>query len=93
MCFPVKDTENAVLGVEEHTTKSLSTGYTLVDEELVAGKFPTVETGFCGIALVQALRYKKVRDAQHRSYLSNELMMFHMKVTNDEVSKCFRKSP
>ena len=26
--------------------------------------------------------YKKVRDAQHRSHLSNELMMYHMKVFN-----------
>ena len=79
MCFRVKDTENAVLGVEEHTNKSLATGYTLVDEELVAGKFPTVETGFCGIALVQALRCIKVRDAQHRSCLSNEVMMYYNK--------------
>jgi len=87
LCFPVKDAENAVLGVVELTNKSLATGFTRVDEELVAGKFAT----FCGIALVQALRYKKVRDAQHRSCLSNELMMYHMKVTNDEVSKVLQE--
>lgn len=76
LCFPIRDEENAVLGIVELANKTAGDGFTRSDEQLVAGKFAT----FCGIALVQALRYKKVRDAQHRSHLSNELMMYHMKV-------------
>ena len=29
--------------------------------------------------------YKKVADAQYRSKLSNELMMYHMKVSRDKI--------
>ena len=36
---------------------------------------------YCGIAIIHSLMYKKVVDAQHRSKLSNELMMYHMKVS------------
>ena len=35
---------------------------------------------YCGISIIHSLMYKKVVDAQHRSKLSNELMMYHMKV-------------
>ena len=37
---------------------------------------------YCGIAIIHSLMYKKVVDAQHRSKLSNELMMYHMKVSS-----------
>ena len=82
MCFPIKASDETILGVAELCNKLVadgikeSTGFTRADEEM-ALKLAT----YCGISLVQGLRYKKVRDAQHRSYLSNELMMYHMKVS------------
>jgi hypothetical protein len=37
-------------------------------------------SSYCGLAIMHSLMYKKVADAQYRSKLSNELMMYHMKV-------------
>ena len=74
LCFPIKDGDD-VLGVAELCNKTNAPCFTRIDEEL-AMSF----SAFCGISLVHGLMYKKVRDAQHRSQLSNELMMYHMKV-------------
>ena len=38
-------------------------------------------SSYCGLAILHSLMYKKVADAQYRSKLSNELMMYHMKVS------------
>ncbi|PKU27986.1 cgmp-dependent 3 -cyclic phosphodiesterase [Limosa lapponica baueri] len=35
----------------------------------------------------QSLLYKKVNEAQYRSHLANEMMMYHMKVSDDEYTK------
>lgn len=35
----------------------------------------------------QSLLYKKVHEAQFRSHLANEMMMYHMKVCEEEVSR------
>ena len=40
-------------------------------------------SSYCGLAILHSLMYKKVADAQYRSKLSNELMMYHMKVGSD----------
>ena len=76
LCFPIKDGDD-VLGVVELCNKKNAPGFTQIDEELVMSF-----SAFSGISLVHGLMYKKVRDAQHRSQLSNELMMYHMKVPN-----------
>ncbi|XP_010174475.1 cGMP-dependent 3',5'-cyclic phosphodiesterase, partial [Antrostomus carolinensis] len=34
-----------------------------------------------------SLLYKKVNEAQYRSHLANEMMMYHMKVSDDEYTK------
>ncbi|KAL0175262.1 hypothetical protein M9458_031230, partial [Cirrhinus mrigala] len=34
-----------------------------------------------------SLLYKKVHEAQFRSHLANEMMMYHMKVSEEEVTK------
>ena len=63
------------MGVAELCNKGNGPYFSSADEEL-AMSFSI----YCGISLVHGLMYKKVRDAQHRSHLSNELMMYHMKV-------------
>jgi hypothetical protein len=35
---------------------------------------------YCGISIMHSIVYKKIQDAQARSKLSNELMMYHMQV-------------
>ena len=77
LCFPIKDGDD-VLGVAELCNKKNAPCFTRIDEEL-AMSF----SAFCGISLVHGLMYKKVRDAQHRSQLSNELIMYHMKVAHN----------
>ena len=37
-------------------------------------------SAYCGLSIMHGFMYKKVTDAQYRSKLSNELMMYHMKV-------------
>lgn len=82
MCFPIKDGQE-VLGVAELCNKTGAAYFSRDDEELA-----TSFSIYCGISLMHGLMYKKVRDAQHRSHLSNELMMYHMKVrTKQETRK------
>lgn len=83
MCFPIKDGDD-VLGVAELCNKTSAPCFTRVDEES-AMSFSI----YCGISLVKGLMYKKVQDAQHRSRLSNELMMYHMKVSSGQDLRRF----
>lgn len=83
MCFPIKDGDD-VLGVAELCNKTSAPCFTRVDEES-AMSFSI----YCGISLVKGLMYKKVQDAQHRSRLSNELMMYHMKVSSRQDLRRF----
>ncbi|XP_076333643.1 cGMP-dependent 3',5'-cyclic phosphodiesterase-like isoform X2 [Tachypleus tridentatus] len=79
LCFPIKD-EKGVIGVAELCNKVNGRFFTLFDEE-IAKAFSI----YCGISIMHSLMWKKVRDAQHRNKLSNELMMYHMQVTQEEV--------
>ncbi|XP_022254452.1 cGMP-dependent 3',5'-cyclic phosphodiesterase-like isoform X2 [Limulus polyphemus] len=80
LCFPIKD-ENGVIGVAELCNKINRRFFTSFDEE-IAKAFSI----YCGISIMHSLMWKKVRDGQHRSQLSNELMMYHMKVSQEEVT-------
>ena len=75
LCIPIKNGEE-VLGVAELCNKTDAPYFSTTDEELA-----TSFAIYCGMSLVHGLMYKKVSDAQHRSNLSNELMMYHMKVS------------
>ncbi|XP_022238253.1 cGMP-dependent 3',5'-cyclic phosphodiesterase-like [Limulus polyphemus] len=79
LCFPIKD-EKGVIGVAELCNKVNRRYFSLFDEE-IAKAFSI----YCGISIMHSLMWKKVGDAQHRSKLSNELMMYHMQVTQEEV--------
>ena len=75
LCIPIKNGDE-VLGVVELCNKVNADWFSVVDEDLATSFAAT-----CGIGLLQSLMFKKVNDAQHRSHLSNELMMYHMKVS------------
>ncbi|XP_076069074.1 cGMP-dependent 3',5'-cyclic phosphodiesterase-like [Oratosquilla oratoria] len=83
LCFPIKSGER-VIGVAELCNKANREDlhFTAMDEEIA-----TAFSVYCALSISHSLLYKKVSDAQFRSNLSNELMMFHMKVTKEEVEK------
>lgn len=81
LCFPIKD-NTGVIGIAELCNKIDDLYFSTFDEE-IAMAFSI----YCGISIMHSLMWKKVRDAQHRSKLSNELMMYHMKVSTDEVDR------
>lgn len=44
---------------------------------------------YCGISIMHSIVYKKIQDAQARSKLSNELMMYHMQVKRNLLISSF----
>ncbi|XP_050693259.1 cGMP-dependent 3',5'-cyclic phosphodiesterase-like isoform X2 [Eriocheir sinensis] len=81
LCFPIKQ-DGEVIGVAELCNKTTGLHFTRFDEEIA-----TAFSIYCGISISNSLLYKKVSESQVRSKLSNELMMFHMKVTKEEVDR------
>lgn len=65
-----------MIGVAELCNKTTGLHFTRFDEEIA-----TAFSIYCGISISNSLLYKKVSESQVRSKLSNELMMFHMKVS------------
>eukprot|EP00057_Strongylocentrotus_purpuratus_P029054 XP_011683528.1 PREDICTED: cGMP-dependent 3',5'-cyclic phosphodiesterase [Strongylocentrotus purpuratus] len=78
LCFPIRDGPT-VVGIAELCNKVSGLFFTKHDED-VASAFSI----YCGISIVHSLLYKKMKDAQYRSTLANELMMYHMEVGDDE---------
>ncbi|XP_018319534.1 cGMP-dependent 3',5'-cyclic phosphodiesterase [Agrilus planipennis] len=78
LCFPIKD-DRGIIGVAELCNK-MGGDYDCFDEE-VAMAFSI----YCGLSIMHSLVYKKIQDAQMRSKLSNELMIYHMKVNACDV--------
>ncbi|XP_036380143.1 cGMP-dependent 3',5'-cyclic phosphodiesterase-like [Megalops cyprinoides] len=82
LCFPIKDENNEVIGVAELVNKINGPWFNRFDEDLA-----TAFSIYCGISIAHSLLYKKVHEAQFRSHLANEMMMYHMKVSDEEVTK------
>lgn len=74
LCFPIRDEDN-IVGVAQLCNK-IGGHFDYFDEQ-VASAFSI----YCGISIMHSLVYKKIQDAQARSRLSNELMMYHMQVS------------
>ncbi|XP_032872534.1 cGMP-dependent 3',5'-cyclic phosphodiesterase [Amblyraja radiata] len=82
LCFPIIDENGEIVGVAELCNKINGPWFTKFDEDLALAF-----SIYCGISIVHSLLYKKVNEAQYRSHLANEMMMYHMKVTNEEVMR------
>ncbi|XP_073673704.1 cGMP-dependent 3',5'-cyclic phosphodiesterase isoform X3 [Garra rufa] len=82
LCFPIKDENEEVIGVAELVNKTNGPWFNRFDEDLA-----TAFSIYCGISIAHSLLYKKVHEAQFRSHLANEMMMYHMKVSEEEVTK------
>ncbi|KAJ8962987.1 hypothetical protein NQ317_003801 [Molorchus minor] len=78
LCFPIRDEDN-IVGVAQLCNK-IDGNFDYFDEQ-VANAFSI----YCGISIMHSLMYKRIQDAQARSKLSNELMIYHMKVGNQDV--------
>ncbi|XP_078401092.1 phosphodiesterase 2A isoform X2 [Cetorhinus maximus] len=85
LCFPIVDDNNKIVGVAELCNKINGPWFTKFDEDLALAF-----SIYCGISISHSLMYKKVHEAQYRSHLANEMMMYHMKVTNEEVMKMLK---
>ncbi|ESO90683.1 hypothetical protein LOTGIDRAFT_191781, partial [Lottia gigantea] len=81
LCFPIKNEDEVVLGVAQLCNKKTGPCFTQFDED-IASAFAV----YCCISISHSLMYQKMIDAQSRNSLINELMMYHMKVTDDEVT-------
>ncbi|KAH8871162.1 cGMP-dependent 3',5'-cyclic phosphodiesterase [Schistosoma japonicum] len=79
LCFPIKNEKDGIVGVAQLCNKINHPFFTRADED-VAKTFSI----YCCISIVHSLMYKNVQDAQHRTKLANELMMYHMKVDEDK---------
>lgn len=80
LCFPIK-TESEIVGVAQLCNKRTKGSFDYFDER-VAMAFSI----YCGLAIVQCLMYEKIEDAQARSRMATELLMYHMQVQNSDVA-------
>ncbi|XP_042563020.1 cGMP-dependent 3',5'-cyclic phosphodiesterase-like, partial [Clupea harengus] len=80
LCFPIKDINGDIVGVAELVNKMNGPWFNHFDEGLA-----TTFSVYCGISIAHSLFYEKVLEAQYRSTLSNEMMRYHMKVSDEEV--------
>ncbi|KAG5889012.1 hypothetical protein JTB14_033941 [Gonioctena quinquepunctata] len=80
LCFPIRD-EDTIVGVAQLCNKIDGQHFDYFDEQ-VANAFSI----YCGISIMHSLVYKKIQDAQARSQLSNELMIYHMQVIDQDVA-------
>uniref|UniRef100_A0A674JQA2 Phosphodiesterase n=1 Tax=Terrapene triunguis TaxID=2587831 RepID=A0A674JQA2_9SAUR len=82
LCFPIKNESHEVIGVAELVNKINGPWFSKFDEDLA-----TAFSIYCGISIAHSLLYKKVHEAQYRSHVANEMMMYHMKVSDEEYKK------
>ncbi|CAB1316322.1 unnamed protein product, partial [Coregonus sp. 'balchen'] len=82
LCFPIKDEHGEVIGVAELVNKTNGPWFTHLDEDLA-----TAFSIYCGISITHSLLYKRVDEAQFRSQLANEMMKYHMMVSDEEVTR------
>lgn len=80
LCFPIKNERGDVLGVAQLCNKKTGQHFTEFDEDL-ASAFAV----YCCISISHSLMYQNVLAAQYRNSLANELMMYHMKISPDDV--------
>ncbi|XP_035905318.1 cGMP-dependent 3',5'-cyclic phosphodiesterase-like [Anopheles stephensi] len=80
LCFPICD-EEGVIGVAQLCNKLSGFHFDKCDEEVA-----TAFSVYCGISIMHALVHKQVQKAEARYKLSQELLLYHMKVPDMEVN-------
>lgn len=83
LCFPIRD-EKEIIGVAQLCNKVGREYFDACDEE-IASAFSI----YCGISIMHSIVYKKISDAQARTKISNEMLMYHLKVCIiNKTSQC-----
>ncbi|KAI5639906.1 3'5'-cyclic nucleotide phosphodiesterase domain-containing protein [Phthorimaea operculella] len=81
LCFPIRE-QSGIIGVGQLINKIGEPYFDAMDEEMALAF-----SIYCGICIMHSVVYKKIQEAHIRNRLANELVMYHMKVTDQEVQK------
>lgn len=87
LCFPICDEEQVVIGVAQLCNKLDGFHFDRCDEETA-----TAFSVYCGISIMHSLVHKRVQKAEARYKLSQELLLYHMKVPELDIKNCLNQS-
>ncbi|KHJ46611.1 3'5'-cyclic nucleotide phosphodiesterase [Trichuris suis] len=80
LCFPVKEQKN-VIAVIQLLNKIDTDCYTAYDEQLAE-----LLSSYCAISISHCLLFKRLQEANRRTHLASELMMYHtQKIAEEDV--------
>uniref|UniRef100_A0A2H1VME5 Phosphodiesterase n=1 Tax=Spodoptera frugiperda TaxID=7108 RepID=A0A2H1VME5_SPOFR len=81
LCFPIRE-QTGIIGVGQLINKISDPYFDGMDEEMALAF-----SIYCGVCILHSVVYQKIQEAHIRNALANELIMYHMKVTDAEVSR------
>ncbi|XP_013149073.1 PREDICTED: cGMP-dependent 3',5'-cyclic phosphodiesterase-like [Papilio polytes] len=81
LCFPIRD-QSGIIGVGSLYNKLGDPYFDAMDEEMALAF-----SVYCGVCIVHSMVYQKMQEAHIRNALANELVMYHMKVGDMEVTR------
>ncbi|XP_026732402.1 cGMP-dependent 3',5'-cyclic phosphodiesterase-like isoform X2 [Trichoplusia ni] len=81
LCFPIRE-QSGIIGVGQLINKVADPYFDGMDEEMALAF-----SVYCGVCIIHSVVYQKIQEAHIRNALANELVMYHMKVSDSEVSK------
>ncbi|KAJ0175809.1 hypothetical protein K1T71_008968 [Dendrolimus kikuchii] len=81
LCFPIRE-QTGIIGVGQLINKIGDPYFDGMDEEMALAF-----SIYCGVCIMHSVVYQKIQEAHIRNMLANELVMYHMKVGDGEVSR------
>jgi cGMP-dependent 3',5'-cyclic phosphodiesterase len=86
LCFPII-CEDSVIGVAQLCNKNDGFHFDKCDEETA-----TAFSVYCGITIMHSMVHKRVQKAEARYKLSQELLLYHMKVPDIDINNCLNRA-
>ncbi|XP_059055521.1 cGMP-dependent 3',5'-cyclic phosphodiesterase-like [Achroia grisella] len=81
LCFPIRE-QTGIIGVGQLINKIGDPYFDAMDEEMALAF-----SIYCGVCITHSVVYQKIQEAHIRNTLANELVMYHMKVSDVEMSR------
>uniref|UniRef100_A0A2A4J9P4 Phosphodiesterase n=1 Tax=Heliothis virescens TaxID=7102 RepID=A0A2A4J9P4_HELVI len=81
LCFPIRE-QSGIIGVGQLINKITDPYFDGMDEEMALAF-----SIYCGVCIIHSVVYQKIQEAHIRNALANELVMYHMKVSDSEVTR------
>ncbi|XP_050347355.1 cGMP-dependent 3',5'-cyclic phosphodiesterase-like [Nymphalis io] len=81
LCFPIRE-QTGIIGVGQLINKIGDPYFDAMDEEMALAF-----SIYCGVCIMHSVVYQKIQEAHIRNALANELVMYHMKVGDSEVTR------